>query len=126
MRYESLDFMHFHHADDLLGRMNLNLSSKESRHDVSWHLIFGVTRTLREANQVADGLANFGLTLVACSRIFHSVPLSIISAAVRADCLCWDFFSHRFLGVLLLFWLGLSPSPPPKKKKCLLIKTFSF
>lgn len=30
-------------VDDLLSWMHLNLSSKESRHDVSWQLIFGVS-----------------------------------------------------------------------------------
>lgn len=73
-----------------------------------------IEHTLWEANQVADGLAKFGLNLNACSRLFHSVPL-FVSAAVSGRW-CWDLFSQRFLGVLSLFWLGLSPWPPPKKK----------
>lgn len=40
--------------------------------------------TFCEANQVADGLAKFGMTLDNSSRIFPSVPL-FLSAAVRAD-----------------------------------------
>lgn len=47
--------------------------------------IFSINHVLREANQVADCFAKFGLSLDKCSRFFSCMP-HFVSLAVRADC----------------------------------------
>lgn len=57
--------------------------------NVIWRLMghgdhYLIEHTFREANQVADRLVKFGMSLDTCSRIFSNAPL-FLSAAVRAD-----------------------------------------
>lgn len=46
---------------------------------------FCINYVFREANQVADIFAKFGLSLVKCSRFFNCMS-PFVSMAVRADC----------------------------------------